>query len=54
MRMQSVLYVPATLLALLFLIVVVAFGAIVSITRCNRRPTFSYFADGISGIAPSN
>jgi hypothetical protein len=48
MRMRSVLYVPAFVFALALLILIISFGAIVAISMGfrNRRPGFSYFAEG--------
>jgi hypothetical protein len=48
MNVQSALYAVAIVLALLLLVIVVAFGAIVAITQRNRRWGFSYFAEGIT------
>jgi hypothetical protein len=48
MSVQSALYVLAVVLALVLLVIIVAFGAIVATTCRNRRPGFSYFAAGIT------
>jgi hypothetical protein len=46
MSVQSALYVLAVVLALVLLVIVIVLGAIIVLTDRNRRPGFSYFADG--------
>jgi ATP dependent DNA ligase C terminal region len=48
MSVQSAVYVLAIILALLLLVIVLAFGAIVGVAYPNRRPSFSYFACGMT------
>jgi hypothetical protein len=46
MRVRSVFYAPAIVLALALLIVVAGVGAIVALVYHGRRSGFSYFAGG--------
>ena len=47
MSMRSALWLPPFVLGLALLILIVSFGAIVSISFRNRRSGFSYFAGGM-------
>jgi hypothetical protein len=47
MSVRFALCMPAFILALVLLMVIVSFGAIVSISCRNRRSGFSYFAGGM-------
>jgi hypothetical protein len=43
-RVRSALYVLAFVLALVLLVIVLGFGAILALAYRNRRPGYSYFA----------
>jgi hypothetical protein len=48
MSAHSAVYIPALVLGIVLLIIVAAFGAIVAFAFPNRRPSFSYFAGGMT------